>query len=209
MPHPPPATASPEADVDPRPPWASTEEMREVFAESMSWLRSLSISDLGAETLEALDGVADVVSEIETLQDIDADPEAIDFLMYTLAIQLVCAQDTHERETGQRPEPENPMPYDEFHRRHIAPFEAAARGVAKRVRRRSHHSTTRIVRPRRRGAGRPRAAATRSSARSGDSGDDDASGEPAPARSLRLAPPPKTIYTFACLPADDRGQVVA
>jgi hypothetical protein len=56
---------------------------------------------------------------------------------------------------------------------------------------------------RRRGAGRPRATASRSSARSGDSGDDG--GEP-PAP-LRLAST-RAVLTFGCLSAEARGAEV-
>lgn len=56
-----------------------------------------------------------------------------------------------------------------------------------------------------RGAGRPRAQATRSSAASGDSGDDDGPGEP-PAAPLRLAPPARAVLTFGCLTAAERGE---
>ena len=52
---------------------------------------------------------------------------------------------------------------------------------------------------RRRGAGRPRAQTSRSRARAGPDSD-----EPEPA--LRLAPPPKTIYRFACLSPEQRGE---
>lgn len=61
--------------------------------------------------------------------------------------------------------------------------------------------------PRRRGAGRPRAQATRSSAKSGDS-DDDAPGEPEPEGPSRLARLKRAVLTFGLLSAAERGAEV-
>jgi len=65
----------------------------------------------------------------------------------------------------------------------------------------------RLARPR--GAGRPRAQATRSSARSGDSPSDDDGPLDASRPRLELAPPPRARLAFAALSADERGEVVA
>lgn len=71
------------------------------------------------------------------------------------------------------------------------PFVPTAAERAEAIRRAASSAittATRMPRTRARGAGRPRAAAARSSARSGDSGD-DGSGEP--------APPPKRVQGYA------------
>lgn len=61
---------------------------------------------------------------------------------------------------------------------------------------------SRTARPRER---RPRAQAHRSSVKSGDSGSDgDPPPEPRP--TLRLAPPPRAAFTFACLTPEQRGE---
>jgi len=177
MQHPPPA-ASFDADT---------------AAEVIAWWRSLDRDDLGAEALAAI-ADADAVSHVLLEQeDVGADPEAIEFLEGTVLGLLRVAQVTHERESGQTPEPQNPMSRADVHRLVIAPYQAAARGVCKRVRRRSaatlctiHPARTRsrTARP------RERRAAASSTTSGTDPGDDGPSDLPAPAH-LALAPKPK------------------
>lgn len=97
-------------------------------------------------------------------------------------------------------------PYDDYPREYR---EAAARRVHEHHRR-SGAAAPRVGRTRgaarRRGAGRPRGAVRRSSAASGDSGD-EGPGEPPPPR-LRLVKP-RATYSFGVLTAEQRGEVVA
>jgi len=62
-----------------------------------------------------------------------------------------------------------------------------------------------LTRPttRRRGAGRPRAQAARSSSRSGDSGSDDGPPHRLETAPLRLAPPARAVLVFGARPAGD------
>jgi len=99
-------------------------------------------------------------------------------------------------------------------------FHAVARGGRPRVIQAEQNSLERALRcesvaargltrptTRRRGAGRPRAQAARSSSRSGDSGSDDGSDDGSPHRQetapLRLAPTPRAVLVFGAKPAAD------
>jgi len=156
---------------------------RQLAVELIAWRRSLNLDDLGPEAVAAITDAATACADIADLEAVGADPEAIAFLAGTFLGLLLVARHTHERETGQTSEPRNPMSRADVHRLVSAPYEDAARGVCKRVRRRSA-ATLRMIHPARTRSRtarpRERRAAASSTTSGSDPGDDGPSHQAPP-----------------------------